>query len=421
MLRAGLHAEILSILLCACVSSAIAAAPGRDLFDAGRRAFEQGDYAGALRSFESAAQAGLSTAAVSFNIGVAAYRAGQLERARRAFEDAARDPAMSALAHYNLGLVARAQKNTTEAEAWFRRVQQETNDERLQSLASRQLDESDAPDTADAREYLDWGVYLSAGIGYDDNVTLTSDSTVLDVSGRSDVFTEAQAGVNLVFDSPWRVDAGFSHVDYFEEDDYDLVSLFGGVRYSFDAQDWAHEGRFQVSYLRLNNDSFETRRSLSFQSTRDLDEHWRFRARYRFSLLDGMGSRYSGLDGTRHEALTRVSYYADDIRYSASYEYEINRQDQDSLPTRRHQFEFRAGRDLSRWWSVEVEAALQRNRYGKASFGSETLTEVGVSLERTLTSRWRLLSRYSYVDNDSASADLDYVVNQVSIGVESTF
>lgn len=416
IIRVPLATELLALLVCACASGSVwAMPPARDLFDAGRQAFEREDYESALRNFEAAAQAGLNTAGVSFNIGVAAYRAGHLDRARQAFTDAARDPSMMALAHYNLGLVARAEKNTMEANDWFRRVQQESSDERLLSLAIRQLDEADTP-----RE-LWWDVYLSAAIGYDDNVTLTSDSTVLNVSGKSDAFAEAQAGVNLAFDSPWQLDAGFSHVDYFEEDEYDLVSLFGGARYTFATNGWRHEGRVQISYSRLDNESFETRRSLAFQSTRDLDDRWRFRARYRFSVLDGMGARFAGLDGTRHEALARLSYYADDIRYSASYEYEINHQDEESLPERRHQFGIRAGRDLTPLWSVEFEAAVLRSQYASASYGRETLTELALSLERTLTSRWRLLSRYSYSDNDADSAELDYAVNQISVGLESSF
>jgi hypothetical protein len=264
-------------------------------------------------------------------------------------------------------------------------------------------------------------VYLSAALGYDDNVTLVSDSTVLEVSGQSDVFAEAQAGVNLLFDSPWQLDAGLSRVDYFDEDAYDLLSVFGAARYVFDTSDWRHEGRFQISYSRLDNESFEARRSLAFQSSRDLDAHWRFRARYRFSVLEGMGSRYSGLDGTRHEALARLAYRGEGMRYSASYEYQINDQHQDTLPTSRHQIELRAARDVTAWWSVELEAGLQRNQYGNAPLGSETLTELALNLERTLTARWRLLSRYSYTHNDSSAAELDYAVNQISVGVESTF
>jgi hypothetical protein len=391
-----------------------AADRGRELFDEGRQAFERKDYQAALASYEAAAAAGLSGTAVAFNIGVAAYRARQFARARQAFADAARDPSMTALAHYNLGLVAKAERDESTAADWFRRVQEEATDERLRGLARRQLGEAEP---ADSRF---WNVYLSAALGYDDNVTLVSDSSVLDVSGESDVFTEAQAGVSLLIDSPWRFDAGFSHLDYIDQDSYDVVSMFGAARYVFDTQAWTHESGFQLSYARLDNASFQTRQSVSFQSTRDLDPHWRFRARYRFSLLEGIGSRYSGLDGKRHEALARLVYRGEGTRYSASYEYEINDQHEESLPTRRHQLRLRGAIDVNPLWSVELEAGVERQK-GKDAFADETLTQVALNLARVLTSRWRLLCRSSYGDNDSDSSVLSYTASQFSIGVESTF
>jgi hypothetical protein len=391
-----------------------AADRGRALFDEGRLAFERKDYARALANYEAAKAAGLESSAVAFNIGVAAYRTQQFARARQAFEEAARDPAMAALAHYNLGLVAKAEHDEAAAAKWFRRVEQEATDERLRALATRQLGEPE-PSTGPS-----WDVYLSAALGYDDNVTLVSDSSVLNVSGESDFFTEAQAGLSVVLDSPWQFDAGFSHLDYFDQDEYDLVSLFGAARYIFDTENWTHEGRFQQSYSRLDNSSFEMRRSLSFQSTRDLDKHWRFRARYRLSFLDGIGARYSGLDGTRHEALARIAYRGAGTRYSASYEYEINDQQEESLPTRRHQLRLRGAMDVNALWSVELEAGIERQG-GRDDFADETLTEIALSLQRVLTDRWRLLCRSSYGDNNSDTAALNYTARQISIGIESSF
>ena len=396
------------------MSAARAADKPRELFDAGRQAFERKDYEAALTNYEAAAAAGLTGPAVSFNIGVAAFKSRHFGRAKQAFEDAARDPSMAALAHYNLGLVALAENDSSGASSWFKLAYAEATDERLQALARSHLDQTELT------EQPDLNVYLSAAVGYDDNVSLVSDSSVLNVSGKSDVFTEAQAGLNLLFDSPWQLDAGFSHLDYFDEDAYDMVSIFGAARYLFDTQSWKHEGRFQLSYSRLDNTSFEARRSLSFQSTKDLDSHWRFRARYRFSLLEGMGERYSGLDGTRHQALARIAYRSEGVRYSASYEYEINNQQDESLPTRRQQLRLSGAMDVNPWWSVELEAGVERQS-GKSASPDETLTAIALSLERVLTDRWRLLCRSSYGDNDSDTAALDYTASQISIGVESNF
>lgn len=403
------------VALAAFLGGVAHAASGEDatkLFDAGRDAFQRGDYDAALRDYEAAAAAGLQGAVVDFNIGVAAYRAGNLDRAEKAFTEATRAPPMSALAHYNLGLVAQARGDRDAARALFLRVAQGTGDERLRNLALRQLA------ATETRTPKAWSGYASAGFGHDDNVALAPNSDVLEVSGRDDAFAEVQAVLSIPVDSHWRIEGGLDQIDYLDLDEFDLLSTHAAARYRFTAEDWTHEARAQMSYSRVGGDSFETRRTISFQSTRELSSEWSFRARYRFSHLEGFGS-YDALDGTRHEAQARFVYNPAPIRLTLAFEYELNDQKSDFLASDRQEVQILAERELTSEWAIEAEMAVQRSQYDGG--GSDTLMDLGLALVRVLNDQWRVIGRYVHSRNESRDPMLDYDLNQILVGAEVGF
>lgn len=404
-----------SLVILALLSGIARAAASEDAtrnFDAGRIAFQSGDYDAALEHYEAAAAAGLQGGVIEFNIGVAAYRAGKLERAEQAFAQAARSPSMTSLAHYNLGLVAEAKGDRVGARRWFRQVAQNTDDERLRGLAVRQLEE------AVQVERRIWNGYASASFGHDDNVALTSDADVLEVSGEEDAFLEAQAGMSAVLNSSWRVDAGLDQIDYLDLNEFDLLSTHAAARYRLASEQWTHEARLQLTYSRVGGDSFETRRAISFQSSRAIASEWWFRARYRFSHLNGLGS-YDGLDGTRHEAQARFLYSLAPLRFSVSFEYELNDQRSDFLASDRQEVRLFAERELSANWAVETDAAVQISQYDVG--GTDTLLEAGLGLSRSLSEQSRLLARLVHSKSESDDSTLDYDVNQISLGAEVRF
>jgi hypothetical protein len=403
------------VVLAALLGGIARAASGEDatkLFDAGRVAFQGGDYDAALKHYEAAAAAGLEGSVVDFNIGVAAYRAGKLNRAEQAFTQAARSASMSSLAHYNLGLVAQSRGDHDSARKWFQHVAEIADDERLKNLALRQLGHTEGS------VRRNWNGYASAGVGHDDNVALAPDSDVLEVSGKDDAFAEAQAGLSAVLNSHWRVEAGLDQIDYLDLDEFDLLSTHAAAHYRFAEEEWTHEARLQVTYSRVGGHSFETRRAISFQSSRALTSEWLFRGRYRFSHLDGLGS-YDGLDGTRHEVQARFVYDVAPLRLSVSYEYELNNQRSDSLASDRQEVQFFAERELTQQWTIETDAAVQRSQYEAG--GADTLMEGGLSVARTLTAQWRVLARLAHSRNESDDSTLDYDVNQISLGAEVRF
>lgn len=96
---------IFPLLLLVLVSEACAAAPGRDLFEQGNKAYEQGRYTEAIGSYQKAIQAGQSNGPTYYNLGNAYFKAGEKGRAIAAYREAEqsmpRDPGL----RYNLQFV----------------------------------------------------------------------------------------------------------------------------------------------------------------------------------------------------------------------------------------------------------------------------------------------------------------------------
>jgi tetratricopeptide (TPR) repeat protein len=391
-----------------------ALAAGEDaqqLFQEGRAAFERQDHVAALEAFEAAAKANLSGPAVHFNIGVAAFRLGDYDRAERAFREVARTPAMAGLAYYNLGLVELRRGDSQAAANWFARVEQHTAEERLRALAATQL--ANLPAVPDRN----WAGYASVGAGYDDNVALVSDSDVLGVSGLDDSFVEAQFAFSAPLAETWRFDTGIVLVDYLELNQFDQLSAQGGARYRFLADEWTNEVAVQFAYSMLDGEGFENRQILTLQSSRELVEHWRVLARYRFSQIDGM-DEFAGVGGVRQEGSVLLNRSVGAWQFGVSYELESSNLDDDALSTTRHQIAADFHRHWHDLWTLVIDTTLQSTRYDEGA-GEETRTEVAIAIERALGAGWRVVTRYARADNDSDLPEFNYGRNRISVSIEA--
>jgi hypothetical protein len=173
-----------------------------------------------------------------------------------------------------------------------------------------------------------------------------------------------------------------------------------------------------MTYSRVGGDSFETRRAISFQGTRELNSQWLFRARYRFSHLDGLGP-YDGLDGTRHELQGRFTYSVGPTLLSISLEHLLNDQRSDFLASDRQQVQILVEREIAPQWTVEADTAIQQSRHDAG--GTDRLMEVGFNVARAVNAQWRVVGRFAHSRNESDAAALDYDVNQVSVSADIRF
>jgi tetratricopeptide (TPR) repeat protein len=394
------------------VSADAASDEATQLFQVGRIAFENEDYAAALDAFEAAAQADLQGPAVHFNIGVSAFRLGRYKRAETAFQEVARTPAMAALGYYNLGLIALRRNDSRRASLLFERAAQNASDERLRALAEARLAELPVP----PRRPLVG--YASLGAGYDDNVALISDSEVVGVSGLEDAFAEGQFATSYPLASAWRLDAGLMFADYQELDSFDQLGAQGGARYRVLGGSWTSDIAVEFSYTTLDGEGFDNTQTLSLQTSRELPDDWRLRARYRYSDIDGM-NEFSGVGGSRHEASTRADVQQGQWALGLEYNLEVSDLQDETLSTTRNQFAFDLRRDLNVDWSLALDATLRHSVYAVSENGTEDRMEIGLAITRALSMRWRVVVRYAYADNDSDIPELNYERNRIGASIEA--
>ena len=139
-------------------------------FDAGKKAFEKGNYKEAVTQFEKAKKSGDRRVALHYNLGVSYYRLGDMTEAKRNFKIVSRNRGMAALGHYNLGLVARKENDREAAISEFKKVLEISKDKKLIRLADQNLSE--------IYNYVGvWRGGVSARLGYDTNVTTAADGT----------------------------------------------------------------------------------------------------------------------------------------------------------------------------------------------------------------------------------------------------
>ncbi len=173
-------------------------------FRDGNRLFRNDLYWAALLRYEQAADAGMNSPALHYNVGVTHYKARQYERAARSLERAAQSPRLAVLAHYNLGLTEYAAGDNAAALRWLRQARDQKENRKISSLAEKAIDrirDDVMRDTVVAveepivedeeplrelerkpREFSEFEAYARAGFGSDDNVYRTPAESYVDLS-----------------------------------------------------------------------------------------------------------------------------------------------------------------------------------------------------------------------------------------------
>lgn len=196
------------VLACLLPTTSVMAATASELFAEGNRLFRDDLYWAALLRYREAADEGMDTPLLHYNMGVAHYRAKQHGRARESLQKSATYGPLTPISHYNLGLNAYAMGDIDTALRWFRsaRDQQQRRDiSRLARRAIRQLQdevEESVPVTVAAaaeerqRNLTNLDVRLRVGAGNDDNVFRSPSSPYIDLANPAQplVTPEVQAG-----------------------------------------------------------------------------------------------------------------------------------------------------------------------------------------------------------------------------------
>jgi hypothetical protein len=171
------------------------AATASELFADGNRLFREDLYWAALLRYREAADAGMDTPLLHYNVGIAHYKAGQHVRAREALERAAAYGPLAPISHYNLGLNAWRLGDEDEAMRWFRQAANQEARKDVARLARKAMktirdgrQQEEQPiivAKAVIREeptFTNFDFSLRSGVGMDDNVFRTPAESYIDLS-----------------------------------------------------------------------------------------------------------------------------------------------------------------------------------------------------------------------------------------------
>jgi hypothetical protein len=236
-------------------------------FADGNRLFRDDLYWAALLRYRQAADEGLSSPLLDYNMGIAHYRAGQHIRARESLSRAITDPSLRVAAHYNLGLNAYELGDLDEALRWFRLARDQNTNARLRNFAataiSRIRDQQAKPDEFEVRvaerdkkrDFAKLYLRTQIGFGNDDNVFRSPDQPYIDFSTPTAplVTPEVQSGAYL----PVSLSAKYLINGREFEGFYVAYKLSGRYYQDKDlenADEFQHEASFGSEYRRTDGD-----------------------------------------------------------------------------------------------------------------------------------------------------------------------
>jgi len=417
VVEAPRYAALLLFVVFASLTGARAAAgDAESRFAEANSAFQAGEFTRALQLYEQCVQLGMQGPAVHFNIGVAAYRAGDYARAESAFREVARTPAMAQLAYYNLGLVALKRGDQKAARGWFDRAARDPADETLAALAAQRLEE-----LPQQRAGSPWSYYARAGIGYDDNVALRSESIETPGIGQDDSFAELLVAGSYSFLPSWRIDGAAGLMRYSELDEFDQSALSLGVARGFEVDSWYFELGGYATQLSLGGAVYERSAAAVAQARRNFEGFGTLRGQLRWSSVDGDGD-FSGLTGSRTELDVQYDWAWRALNFSARTSTELNDSEDEVFASRWVEVGGVARWDATPLWSFSADLRLRRTRHPDQPEVQEGWDDNRQSYRfeatRVLWKGAQLWLRFGHERNASPVDAYDYDRNWVAASLE---
>ncbi len=401
-----------------------------DVYQDGSRAFNAGDYETALAAFLKARAQGIDTASLHYNLGVTYFKLERYEEARGAFLASAESDEMAPLAHYNLGLVALKQGQKEDARHWFQKTLADTQNPKLQRMASTMLAPLIDANTGTASQASPpppiWSGFVSGGGGFDSNVTLLSDSETIISTEKNDQFIDffASANARLPGNKNYtsNLDASLYMVKYAELSTFDTSSLRLGGSLDHSLKKWQLNSGLHYFNTRLDNKGYTQRSSASIRARRKLQDNHRLGLRYEYSYIDDLDRQFSFLRGWRQKAMIESMWLFRNKRIQFSYQLELNdRRDITSprftsfSPTR-NSFRVRGDFQLDPQADASIDLRYRYSQYndpteladGSDKTRRESRYQVAVSITQNLKKGRAFSAEYRYIHNTSNFRFYDY-------------
>ena len=415
---------ILFLGLAACAFQTWAAEPPITSYETGSQAFAAGDYEAALKAFLEARAQGLDSPKLDYNLGVTYYKLSRYEEARKAFLASARGADMAPLAHYNLGLVALKEEKHEEARTWFARTLEESDNPKLQSLASAMIEQMDQ--TVQHAPPSRWSGFISGSAGFDSNVTLVSDSETIVSSDKNDQFLDFFAYGKARFAADGtrsnNLEASLYILKYLELSDFDTSSARLGGSMERKWHGWQMNSGLHYVNTRLDNEGYTQSGIFSLRGRRKLHDNHLLGFRYEYSYIDDLDRRFAFLQGWRQKTEAESTWLHTNNRLKLSYQLELNnRRDIDtsryiSFSPTRHRFRLRSEFQLDPQAEGSIDLRYRYSRYndpteltdGTHQIRRESRYQVVLSLTQNLKRGRSFTTEYRYIHNTSNFRIYDY-------------
>jgi len=430
----------LATFLALMLSSIGAVADARDSYRQGVDAFHAGDYATAVSRFEAAEHSGMHDSRLTFNLGSSYFKLGKLDASRRCFSAIANDLQWGALAQFNLGLIDEREGHTDAAQSHFQIAMTRTDSERVRALARQKLRNTTdrASDTPPG-----WTGFASLGGGFDDNVVLSADPTILGVSDKGDAFANALLGASGYvagsYNGGLRLDFGASGEAYRDLSDYDAANALVGLAYTKVLGGWFLDTGIRGDASSLGQELFTTSGAYRLRAYHPISENTGIQLRGEVSYISG-ASNYDYLTGWRQGlgAEFQIHHTTGLIRVG----YNTERNNRDDLTTSTEFFSYSPTRNagylgieqnLGKRVKTELYTEYRVSDYQDedqvvdASGATiveqrkDKLLSAGLRTAFNVTDGFGLFLDYRYTNNDSNFETDQYNANRVTLGLESRF
>ena len=433
--RAAIRGVALAVLFCVCTPTWSATT---DDYRSGIEAFKQGRYVDARELFTRAYDAGRRDPTLFYNLGSAQFKLGDYTAAYESFEQIGDDPTWGPLAQYNLGLIEDKRRNSAKAQQHYRVAHATAPSDKLQQLAALKI-VGPAPATHTDNEWF--GIVSMAG-GYDDNVVLLNDQSLIGVSNKQDNFAEALASVSSFVqgnvERGWRADVVGYYRGYRDLNDFDYGAATLGLTYNTmtPTAQWQIGARANAQFV--GADPYTTTASVRAQLLRRIGSYG-LRVRNDTGYVDG-ADEFGYLSGWQNRLSVQLERRFGALAGRLGYDLELN--DRHDSTTTTEFFSYSptwnriyadVTRTLSDRFDVQVRAEYQIGRYADENIeiqpDGSTVTakrdddRVSASLRATyhLSLAWDAFSEYAYSNNSSNFGQYEYTDNQFMIGIERLF
>jgi hypothetical protein len=409
-----------------------------DAYHLGIDAFKQGRYEAARDYFVAAYDSGRHDPTLLYNLGAAQYKLGDYPAAYESFDQIRDDPTWGALALYNLGLIDEKRHDDASAQRHFRAAYETAQSDKLKQLAASKIV---APQNA-TQDKSNWFGVASLSAGYDDNVVLLNDQSLVSVSNQQDYFSEAFASasgfVSGDVNRGWRADFSGYYRGYRDQSDYDYGGAATGLTYNrvTGNSQWQLGARADAEFV--GGDAYTASGSLRAQLLRTIGE-FGLRIRNEATYVDG-ASNYGYLTGWQDRLGIQIARAFGTNALRLGYELELNDRRDDSTATEFfsysptwNRFYAAATTSFSDAFDVRLRADYELSRYrdknvqvnpdGSVSIAARDDDRYSASLRATYhaSGKWDVFGEYQYANNSSKFSEYEYNDNQIQIGIERPF